>query len=205
MKTRFGKVCAKHPALNGERKFSSYSCIGCGKEKSAAYEKTDKCKAVRKLYQENNKEFLKKVMADWRVENKKRIAAVNKDWYERVKKTPEFKELSAARDKANYAKKKEYFAQKHKKWVAANPDKWKAMHKHNEIVRRRLLGAQKLAQTFSKETRAFYAKCPTGFHVDHIIPIKGRGVSGLHVPWNLQYLPAKENMSKGNRFIEGAM
>jgi hypothetical protein len=51
-----------------------------------------------------------------------------------------------------------------------------------------------------EKIKQFYLNRPTGFHVDHIIPIKGKSVSGLHVENNLQYLPADENMKKLNKF-----
>lgn len=51
------------------------------------------------------------------------------------------------------------------------------------------------------ELAAVYARArESGMTVDHIVPIHHPLVCGLHVPWNLQLMSARDNFKKGNKF-----
>jgi hypothetical protein len=47
---------------------------------------------------------------------------------------------------------------------------------------------------------SWFMNRPDGMEIDHIIPINGKSISGLNVPWNLQYLSSDENNLKSNQF-----
>ena len=70
-----------------------------------------------------------------------------------------------------------------------------ALRKAKKLQRSRLL-----TEAGKKTIIKIHANCPDGWHVDHIVPLQGETVSGLHLPENLQYLPKSVNNMKYNRW-----
>jgi len=100
---------------------------------------------------------------------------------------------------------------KNKKKVATN---WQKRNKGTVNANTRKYQASKLQRTPSwlSEFDILKMKClyqvaamrssESGeeWHVDHIVPLQGKTVSGLHVPWNLRVVSRFENRSKGNKY-----
>jgi hypothetical protein len=77
-------------------------------------------------------------------------------------------------------------------------DNGKGVHRAHGAFNRALKSSATPPWVDRKTLDAIWKDCPDGYHVDHIHPLKGKYASGLNVPWNLNYLPAEENMSKHN-------
>ena len=102
-----------------------------------------------------------------------------------------------------YAANKDRSKERLRKWRKANPGKVAA----NDSKKRTARLQRTPPWSDLKEIKCIYemaaemtAKTGESWHVDHIVPLQGKLVSGLHVPRNLQLLPAKENLSKHNNF-----
>ena len=82
--------------------------------------------------------------------------------------------------------------------------KYAKTHKSYMVFKSNKRRATKLQRTVPwadlKAIKEFYLNCPKGYHVDHIVPLQGTNVSGLHVLNNLQYLTATQNLKKGNKY-----
>ena len=156
------------------------SCVECRKlEHQASY-------ANRKDY------FAEYNRSDRGKENKRKYYDQNKDVVI-AKALAAPKDLKQARrdkyDRLNPEQRKARCSARRARFKQATP-KWLTAEQKKEI-RDKYLEAQQLIRATGKR-----------FEVDHIEPILGEDVCGLHVPWNLQILLKEDNLKKSNKRIE---
>lgn len=192
----FGSLCTKHPELEGYRRVCG-SCVECAREqvrngraknpekykthmqknnaKVALKRKTDPIAKAKKLYsdknyRDNNKLTFRQTIVAWSKRNPDKVKLYAK--IVKTKNSGVVNKITAARRSAKL--------QRTPSWLTED-DLWMIGEAYD-------LAAQR--------TKMF------GFawHVDHKIPLQGKNVSGLHVPANLQVIPASENIRKSNRY-----
>lgn len=169
-----GRPCPRgHVA---ERYTSSQGCVACAAERFAAVPPENKRAYVRH-YRTGGKyrDYLARTRIE-RIARAAKRAAANPDATRESKRRWNRKNAHLWRD---------YYVAHQKRCRAAAP-KWLTKEQRAEI-------------------RAIYQDAATRaggpWEVDHIVPLKGRGVCGLHVPWNLRVIPQSENRAKGNKLI----
>ena len=120
------------------------------------------------------------------------MRAYRKKWADNNRER--IKAAAAAKREANREEYNRYYREYHQKHKEKRVPYLNA-HRRGRLTDATPLWADKAA------IRHFYVACPEGHHVDHILPLRGKTVSGLHVLENLQYLPAEENLRKSNKCL----
>jgi hypothetical protein len=158
-------------------------------------------KAWQKAYAQRNREKAYQKVKEWRAENPDKLAEQHKRYAARypekmVAKVLAWKERTP--EKAAEVSRKS--RQKHAARVLANKAKYRAaklqatpswLNKGHWFE----IGCVYLYRDALKRVGLDY-------HVDHVVPLQGKKVSGLHVPENLQVLPADRNRLKNNHYGE---
>lgn len=114
-------------------------------------------------------------------------------------------EAEIARVKAYQSKNKDRVKATRKQYRTANAAKISASNAER-VAKKRLAMPPCLTEDDIEATRLVYIfstawSRATGiqYDVDHIVPLRGRDVSGLHVPWNLRIIPHEVNLKKSNK------
>ena len=97
-------------------------------------------------------------------------------------------------DRSNYSRSKNY-RKSNLKYYYSHKSARRAIK-----ARRRAALLKATVAGYEAELKLIYVNCSEGMEVDHIVPLQGKIVCGLHVPWNLQYLSPEENRKKSNVF-----
>jgi 5-methylcytosine-specific restriction endonuclease McrA len=175
-------------------------CKKCDNEKAKKWyaNNTEKSKLSRKKYKLENKEILTKKDAERYCLNRdaeleKRKAYYNKNKSIIINRSSEYQKKN--RDVNRKAQKKHYV--NNRDWYMALSASRRASKLN--ATPPWLTSMQKMQlQWFYAAAKMMSETSGVKHHVDHIHPLRGEGFSGLHVPWNLRVIKARENIAKNN-------
>jgi hypothetical protein len=165
----------------------AYTCRSCdGARRKANYLKRhDKELAVRKAWREANLDRSRRIVRAWVAQNPERKAEIDKAWREA--------------NKARLNQEKKQYRREHRGWYNSYFKAYKLMRSSRVPS---WANSEAIKQVYEQagELRAL----GIDVEVDHIVPLNGKTVSGLHVHNNLRVILASDNRAKSNKLVEVA-
>lgn len=180
-----GKACAKGHI--SERAVSNWTCLACINERQQA----DRAAHPDKHLKRDRERY-------WKDPDKSR-AALRTSRLNNLEARQEY-DRQRYQDPVRQADQKARAVQ----WGRDNPGKRAALIAGYRAAKKKATPSW-LTPAQRKEIRQFYLDAEARedeWHVDHIVPLKGENVCGLHVPWNLQLLTGDDNRRKRNTHAE---
>lgn len=165
----------------------SRKCVQCATDAALAWNKANREKHNKHTadYAARHPDRVAERYRKWVDRNYERKLANNKSWNERnwgdyLAISRRWKGRNKAQVKAIAARRRAAESTRMPNWLS-DDDQWLIAEVYDLALQRSALTG-------------------VSWHVDHVVPLQGKNVSGLHVPWNLQVILASENLRKGNRF-----
>ena len=132
-----------------------------------------------------------KASRKWKQKNKEHIREYKLNYYNKYNKSPRLPKDPTAPKRAKMA------------WKKRNPIKVyadRAARRAKQLQATPLWATEEAIRPYYILARFLSEKTGVKWHVDHIVPLRGKTVSGLHVENNLTFLPAAFNIAKSNKF-----
>jgi hypothetical protein len=186
-KCKIEKPVEEFPKDSSKRDGLHNECKGCRKERKVRYNKanSEKQKEYQKEYRKSNPDKIKEYQKDYRKANSDKLKEYDKEHYK--KHSDKMKDSSRNWHKVNVDRSRAATGKRRAKKLGATPP-W-LTKEHLSVIR-----------NFYTESKALEKATGIKHHVDHIVPLQGENVCGLHVPWNLQVLTASENIAKSSNY-----